>query len=276
MTDTVALNTKKGETMTTFKIDDVPEYAGSSSGLRWLEEQPYSQIPRMTHVKELQWVRDWISRSYTGQGRILEFGCWLGAVTATILDALTQFRAIYPDEFVIPHVFDEFIWRPYMVRRSDAIDAGFRIGVKSVTTSHFQPGDNFFAEWLRNIGYENRTKVEVTCGRFEGRDTVYPHPIELAYLDALKSKPAVHGFVTWYLPQVIEGGTIVDQDYYYRIKNDCMPFLGKFWDYMFEQEYVVPVSKCVSSLVMMRTDKPLSEDAVELSEEVGEVMKGVE
>lgn len=236
----------------------------------WVNEQPFGKIPRMTAAEELFWVHEWVEKSFTGRGRILEFGCWLGAVTATILNAANERVIQGRERDTLPHVFDEFIWRQYMVANT------FSFHVRNDSLRHYQAGDNFFSEWLRNIGYVNRDRVEVTCGPLEKRDTIYPHPIELAYLDVLKSKQAVHGFASWFLPKVIEGGTIVDQDYYYRIENDTMRFQELFWEFLVESEYVVPVSRCVDSLNMMRTDKLLPGDPVEFSEEINQVMKGVE
>ena len=150
---------------------------------------------------ELSLAETYTRYSYTGAGKIVELGCWLGAVTLALARGVAdnpQTRYKRPIEAI-----DKFRWEAWMTPIAE------RLG-----TPRVREGKSFLAETQAILApYERFVRVREM-------DLLQPErfrdPIEFLFVDAMKSWPLANSIVRTYFPRLLGGGSlIVHQDFAY-------------------------------------------------------------
>ena len=150
---------------------------------------------------ELSLAETYARHSYTGEGKIVELGCWLGAVTLALARGVSdnpQTRRKRPIE-----AFDRFRWEAWMTPIAE------RLGCPMV------PDGASFFDYTQTIlkPYEHLIHLHeedlLAPERFRDR-------IEFLFVDAMKSWPLANAIVRAYFPRLIAGRSlIVQQDFAY-------------------------------------------------------------
>jgi hypothetical protein len=155
----------------------------------------------MVSNEELCFLETYARFSFTGAGKIVDLGCWLGATTLALARGVAdnpQSRWKRPIE-----AFDRFVWEPWMT--PIAVSLGCRC----------YPDGESFLEQTRTIlkPYEGliRLRDEDLLGDIKFRD-----PIEFLFVDAMKSWDLANSITRNFLPRLIPGRSLlVHQDFAY-------------------------------------------------------------
>ncbi|HEY2800043.1 MAG TPA: class I SAM-dependent methyltransferase [Chthoniobacterales bacterium] len=199
----------------------------------------------MTMDAELCFCESYARDCFLGEGEIVDLGCWYGATTSCLARGLTQNRRAKQNRRI--EAFDLFVWQDWMQEAS-----------KSVKFSTVPiPGQDFFRD------------VEAILAPY--REIVHLHqqdlmsynpsrePIELLFIDAMKSWPLAQKIVTSFFPRLIPGVSIVvQQDFAYHAPLSATSHLimWRLRDY-FEWIHHVPHSGSVAFVTKkeIRADK---------------------
>jgi hypothetical protein len=189
----------------------------------------------MLTLQERQYLYEYTKQEYSGNGEIVDLGCWLGSSTIPLAMGLvenanpqTQSRKI--------HAYDIFVWEAWMDQLSCVI--GTQLEGK------FQPGDSFFEEcqrqtssWEKQICYH---PGDLTQLGWQGGE------IEFLFIDAMKSWELANIIIHDFFPSLIPGrSTIVHQDFVHYYTYWIHLTMYRFREY-FDVVYDIPYS---SSLV---------------------------
>jgi hypothetical protein len=156
----------------------------------------------MTSPSERAYVQWLAARYYTGRGRLVEMGCWLGSLTRSLALGLRDNPAPDSASFRI-QVFDRFLWTVIMedwVRNTPV-------------QGRFKPGDDYTALYLERMadfaGRIEITKADLTTAAWSGG------AIEIVLVDVMKTVPLTRNISNTFFPALIPGrGLIVHQDYF--------------------------------------------------------------
>ena len=197
----------------------------------------------MTSREEQAYFRTYVRKSFSGEGEIVDLGCWLGSTTIPLAQGLRRNRTRRVTGKRV-HAYDLFTWEEWM----DPYMGG--------CARHYSPGESFLEE------YESRTR------RYSKRIAVHPgdlsqigwsgQPIEVLLVDAMKSwelaKSIVEIFYCSLLPQK---SILIHQDF----KHYYCPWIHliqyKLKDY-FILEQDIPNSGSVVFRLKRRIDCDLS------------------
>jgi hypothetical protein len=182
--------------------------AGSKGRADWLASFPhaYASYKRpdraiaMTTNYELCFVETYARKGFSGKGRIVDLGCWLGATTISLARGLEK-NSIVPKQPWIDAI-DRFVWDEWMAAVADKI--GF--------ANSFQPGDVFY-DWVRQrlgkyAAWVNLEKLDLTLATYQAG------PIEFLFIDAMKSWPLAGRITHHYSPRLLPGESyLVQQDF---------------------------------------------------------------
>jgi hypothetical protein len=151
----------------------------------------------------------WLARDYwSGAGRIIDAGCFLGGSTIALATGLRDRAAATPPSPIV--VFDQFTVEQY------TIDGGY-----FADSPELGAGDDFRPLFDRNLsGLEGLIDVragDILHERWSGE------PIEIHFLDVLKTWELNDAIVREFWPSLIpEQAIVVQQDYHY----SCVPWLA--------------------------------------------------
>jgi hypothetical protein len=128
----------------------------------------------MTSDQEQIFLQDYAQNIYSGQGEIIDLGCWLGSATISLAKGLEINRRVAL-KYKRIHAYDLFIWNQYMEKT-----------VKGTSLeAQYQPGDSFLEEFTCRISpWSPSIKVypgDVTEIGWNGG------AIEYLFVDAMKS-----------------------------------------------------------------------------------------
>lgn len=157
-------------------------------------------VPTMLSAQE-QALLYWLARDYaTGEGAIVDAGCFLGGSSAALLAGMRD----RPGGWSGPPLasYDQFVVEPYTVDQYFADDEEMR------------PGASFRSRYDRNVsGYGVPHEVhegDITVAGWNGG------PIEVLFLDVLKTWEVNDAVTRDFFPHVVPGRTVlVHQDYAY-------------------------------------------------------------
>jgi len=154
---------------------------------------------------ELCFLEQYGRYSYTGAGKIVDLGCWLGGSTLAlargVADSAHQKRRTRRRPI---DAFDRFVWEDWMTPIGRMLDV----------PKQYAPGDDYFED------------VEVLLRSHEGmvrlrRGDLVDEPdfrdvIEFLFIDAMKSWPLANAIQRVFFPRLIpERSLIVQQDFGY-------------------------------------------------------------
>jgi len=167
-----------------------------------------------TSLAEQSFCEWFASERFTGAGCVVEFGPWLGSLTAPT--ALGLARNPCRDNKTIDS-YDLFKWEP----GSNGWAAG------TPFTKLYQPGDSFLPLY------------EQLVAPFQGEVVIRPHagdlsvaawsgaPIEFLINDAWKAIPVMAHTVPAFFPSLIGGATVFHQDYLW--SSESFIHVGMYW-----------------------------------------------
>ncbi len=140
--------------------------------------------------------------SYTGAGRIVELGCWQGAVTLALARGVAA-NANGPWKTKPIESFDRFVWEPWMTPIAE------RLGCPRVADGEsFMPlAEAHIAPYADLVALRQKDLLEPVRAS---------QPIEFLFVDAMKSWDLANAIVRSFFPRLIPGRSIVvHQDFGY-------------------------------------------------------------
>ncbi len=166
-----------------------------------LDAAALNQLAGMTSLAERLQFRDYAAWTYTGQGALVDLGCWLGSTTIPLADGLAENRHPGTRRRRVL-AFDQFVWEEWMEPFVQGTPVAGR----------FAPGDSFREEFERRcVPWRDRIEVcprDLTCFEWTGG------PIEFLLIDAMKSWPLANAIARTFFPHLIPGvSLVVHQDF---------------------------------------------------------------
>jgi hypothetical protein len=184
----------------------------------------------MTTDDELCFLENYARYSYTGEGKIVDLGCWLGATTLCLARGLAD----SPHRPGAPPIeaFDRFVWEEWMTPIAAAL------GVPR----QYAPGDDF-AKDVRDLLRSYDSLVRICQENLLWR-AAFPSPLEFLFIDAMKSWPLADAIAHAFLPSLITNRSlVVQQDFGYHAPIVATNHLLMWYlrDH-FERVYCIPRS----------------------------------
>jgi glycosyltransferase involved in cell wall biosynthesis len=173
------------------------------AGLEPEKDKPRQWILGMTSTNEQVYLETYAQNQYSGQGEIVELGCWLGSSTISLAMGLKQNLQVINRASRI-HAYDIFIW--YSSHNMERSVSGTSVAKK------YKDGDSFLDEYLLRI-YPWSDLIKVHPGDLTqlGWDQ---RPIELLFIDAMKSWELANSILKDFFPSLIPGlSLVVHQDF---------------------------------------------------------------
>jgi hypothetical protein len=172
---------------------------------KWLQKLPrrykkYRQPPglwSMTIPRELAFCESYARECFSGRGRIIDLGCWFGATTFSLARGLKRNWRVRKNRVI--EAFDLFVWTKWMDPVADQINMPRRYG----------DGESFYQEVERLLEpYKDLVLLhEQDLMKYEAVAT----PVELLFVDAMKTWPLAKKIVTDFFPCLIPGTSVVVQ-----------------------------------------------------------------
>lgn len=187
----------------------------------------------MTLKWEQAYLEWYATNKYSGQGEIVELGCWLGSSTIPLAIGLENNRRVLEKDKRI-NAYDLFLWQSWM-------DRSVR---KTQLKGKFKPGDSFVEEYKHRINsWKNR--IEIHAGDLNQIGWQQENKIELLFNDASKSWQLANSIIRNFYPSLIPGvSTCIEQDFAHSLTPWIHPIGYHFKDY-FEPLCHVPFSQSV-------------------------------
>ncbi len=156
----------------------------------------------MTTNRELCFCESYARECFSGAGIIVDLGCWLGATTYSFAKGLAE--NIRARQNRIVHAFDLFVWKEWMRSVADTIQMPIR----------YQPEESFFHD-VEKILAPYQDTIQLHQGDLLHYQPLQ-EPIEMLFIDAMKSWPLAEKIVTAFFPRLIPGtSVVVQQDFVY-------------------------------------------------------------
>ncbi|BAQ61647.1 hypothetical protein GM3708_2053 [Geminocystis sp. NIES-3708] len=179
----------------------------------------------MTSREERSYVKDYAEYYYTGQGEIVDLGCWLGSLTLPLIYGLEKNKQVNSTQIKI-HAYDLFLWKQWMNAEVVGTDL----------ENKYQNNDSFLDSFFTQINpYEN--KLEVYEGDLTTMTWNQDKPIEFLLVDAMKNWDLTNHVIQQFFPALITNISVVHhQDFchyncswihliMYRLKDYFEPIL---------------------------------------------------
>jgi hypothetical protein len=172
----------------------------SAPETRTTEQLSTPSVYGMLMPPETEYLRVFASKDYSGQGAIVDLGCWFGVSTVTLATGLRE----HPDlklRSTLVHAYDLFIWDAWM--DDDPNVHGTPLHGK------YKPGDSFLEECLRlTEPWKENIKFypgDLSAIGWSGG------PIEFLFIDAMKSWQLANSIIHDFYPSLIPGSSVVIQ-----------------------------------------------------------------
>ncbi len=179
----------------------------------------------MTSKQERCYVKDYAENEYTGQGEIVDLGCWLGSLTLPLVIGLNNNSHINNNQIKI-HAYERFIWKKWMNEE-----------VKNTPLENkYNDEDNFLDSFIEQIKpYENQVKIHV--GDLKTMTWEENKPIEFLLVDAMKDWNLTNHILQEFFPALVPNISVIQhQDFchyrcvwihliMYRLKDYFEPML---------------------------------------------------
>src|SRR5262245_34362631 len=133
---------------------------------------------------ETEYLHGYASSDYSGQGAIVDLGCWFGVSTVALATGLREHPQLRLRSTLI-HAYDLFVWEAWM-DDSSAVRG-------TPLEGKFKPGESFLDE-CRRLTQPWRDSIKLYPGDLcliGWRD----EPIEFLFVDAMKSWPLANSIV---------------------------------------------------------------------------------
>jgi SAM-dependent methyltransferase len=167
------------------------------------ETQFTPSIYGMLMPLETEYLRTFASKDYSGQGAIVDLGCWFGGSTVALASGLRE-HADLKLRSALVHAHDLFIWEAWMDSLSTVRGTPLE--------GKYKPGDSFLEECRRlTAPWKENIKLcpgDLTSIGWSGG------PIEFLFVDAMKSWQLANSIIHDFYPSLIPGTSIlVQQDF---------------------------------------------------------------
>ncbi|MDJ1170565.1 glycosyltransferase family 4 protein [Roseofilum sp. BLCC_M154] len=151
----------------------------------------------MTSAQEQIFLREYGEHQYSGQGEMVDVGCWLGSATISLAQGLEKNRQVAL-KFNRIHAYDLFVWHPYM-------EASVK---ETEIEGKYQQEDNFMDEFMHRIDPWN-SLIAVYPGDVMKIGWQPQKPIEYLFVDAMKSWGLTKSIVRDFYPHLIPHKSLV-------------------------------------------------------------------
>jgi len=152
----------------------------------------------MTTANELLFLERYARHAYSGRGKIVDLGCWLGATSAALADGLSG--GPYAEMHGVVEAYDLFEWREWMNPIKEAIGAKVDFRVGECFHSHVQKA---LASYERLVSVH---KADLTSYRPPD-----DWQIEFLFIDAMKSWHLATSIAAHFFPHLMPGKSLVVQ-----------------------------------------------------------------
>jgi hypothetical protein len=163
------------------------EPATDRTGLEEKRRQ-LAALPGMTTLGERWQLRELVRNELSGAGAVIDLGCWLGSLSASMADGLRENRSLLSRGNKV-HAYDRFVWE------ADYMDRYWQdnplVDRPADQTSFVDRYKTLMGPWLAHI------EVHVADLHFE---KWYGAPIELLSVDAMKSVDLSKNIIKEFFP----------------------------------------------------------------------------
>jgi hypothetical protein len=156
----------------------------------------------MTTDQELCFLETYAREGFSGKGRIVDLGCWLGATTISLARGLENNSGVPKRRWI--DAVDRFIWD----------EGSAAVARKRGFENSLRCGDDFYDCVQQQLG---RYAAWVNLEKFDLANALdQDGPIEFLFVDAMKSWPLANQITHNYLTRIIPGESyLVQQDFAY-------------------------------------------------------------
>lgn len=207
----------------------------------------------MTSQSERSYCEKYAATQFTGQGAMIELGCWLGSLTNSLANGLKKNELIRKKEGSIL-VFDYYQW--------DVIMEDWVLGTPYA--NRIEVGGNFkilFDETTEsNAKYIQATQCDLTNYKWDRGS------IEFMIIDSMKTYPLCQNIISSFYPSLIQDdGLIFHQDYIHFFHSWI--HLSLYWlrDYFETVEYIRH-----SNTVILKNTKSIPQDLLKLPQSMND------
>jgi len=173
----------------------------------------------MTTKYEHEFLENYAQNTYTGDGEIVELGCWLGASTIPMAKGLSE--NLYPQaKGKKVQAYDRFIWTPNMevCVTGTPLAGKYQVGDNCIDACHDQ-----IQPWQ---SYIDLHAADLLKTQWTGQ------PIEMLFIDAMKSWGLLNSIVNNFFPFLVPGKSlIIHQDYTHYYSYWIQLLMYRFQDY---------------------------------------------
>ena len=156
----------------------------------------------MTTWLELCFCESYARECFSGAGIIVDLGCWLGATTYCFARGLAENTRARQNRTI--KAFDLFVWKEWMRSIAGTIQMPVI----------YQPGESFFHD-VQKVLAPYRESIQLHQGNLLDHQPSQ-EPIEMLFIDAMKSWPLAEKITTAFFPRLIPGlSVVVQQDFVY-------------------------------------------------------------
>jgi hypothetical protein len=187
----------------------------------------------MTSREERTFAKDYAEKHYTGQGEIVDLGCWLGSFTVPFARGLEKNKKIGKNRIYL-HAYDIFIWEKWM----DSCVLCTELANK------YQAGESFLDAFERQI-LPWKDKIKVYPGDLNKMNWDPVKTIEFLLVDAMKSWQLCNAIIRKFFPALKPNFSLIQhQDYVHYYCSWIHLIMYRFRDY-FEPILYVPSSSLI-------------------------------
>jgi hypothetical protein len=176
------------------------EWARNLAELYRVYQRP-AEARGMVTDNELCFLETYARYSYTGAGKIVDLGCWLGATTLALARGVVDNQQQRWERPI--YALDRFRWEPWMTPIAESIGCPC-----------YLDGDSFLERTRTTLKqYENLISLR-SCDLLVPID--FADPIEFLFVDAMKSWDLANAIVQGFFPHLVAGRSlVVQQDFAY-------------------------------------------------------------
>ena len=178
-------------------------------------------------MPERNFVRQYAAREFTGEGAIVDLGCWMGSFTRPLATGLRENPRIRGGECRI-HAYDRFVWEKWM----NPCVAGTR------WEGRYRDGDDFRDAFLEQVG-PVADLVTVHAGDLNEERWDPAEPIEYLLIDAMKTWELANSVVANFFPALKPGLSLIHhQDFVHFFTPWIHLLMFRFRPYFEPRTYV--------------------------------------
>lgn len=203
-------------------------------------------LPGMTTPEERRYLIEYARDQFTGEGEVVDLGCWLGSASAALAEGLMQNPRPAAAQRLV-HAFDFFRYDADMASDFARAGLGGRYRQGELFLDAFQAAVARWSERIRPAAADLRTAA-------------WPGgPIEFLFVDAMKSWDLTRGIVRGFFPSLIPGRSLIAHQDFAQYDTPWIPLLMHRLADEFSPDAHVPQS----NTVVFRLVRPIPPEKIE-------------